>query len=92
MNTKIVLPLLILSAALITPAAANWFSNPILNINRSPGSAPSPTPAQVRQDKQPPFVLRDPGATGTVAVARTQQLPPPAPTNRQSVATAAPKR
>ncbi len=54
MNTKILLPVLLVSASLITPAAANWFSNPALGINRSIGTAPSPTPEQVRQEKHPP--------------------------------------
>ena len=95
MNTKFLLPLLLLSAAVITPASANWFSNPSLGINRNVGSAPSPTPAQVRQEKQPPFVLRDLNSTGTVAdaSAATQQATPPAPPpDTRSVAAASPAR
>jgi len=93
MNTKLLLPLLLLSAAVITPAAANWFSNPGLGINRNVGSAASPTPEQVRQEKLPPFVLRDPGAAGTVADAgAAKQSAATEPKPAQTVATAAPKR
>lgn len=35
----------------VTPAAANWFSNPYLGINRNIGSAPNPTPEQIRQER-----------------------------------------
>lgn len=34
-----------------TPALANWFSNPYLGINRNIGSAPNPTPEQIRQER-----------------------------------------
>ena len=93
MNSKLLLPLIVLSAASITPATANWFSNPALGINRHVGTAPSPTPAQVRQDKQPPFVLRDPGSLGTVADATAaKQAAPTGQRPEQTIATAAPKR
>ena len=95
MNSKLSpLPLIFLSATtIITPASANWFSNPALGINRSIGTAPSPTPAQVRQEKQPPFVLKDPGSAGTIADAgAVKQAAPTAARPAQTVATAAPKR
>ena len=41
---------LLLAAGGITPAAANWFSDPYLGINRNIGSAPNPTPEQIRQE------------------------------------------
>ena len=94
MTMKMLLPVLLLSAAVITPASANWFSNPSLGINRNVGSAPSPTPDQVRQEKQPPFVLRDQDAQ-TVAEAAKQAVPAAqrAPqSGAQNVATAAPRR
>jgi hypothetical protein len=97
MNSRIMLPLLLLSAAVITPASANWFSNPFFGINRNIGSAPSPTPEQVRQERLPPFVLKDQDSSGTVAdaSAATKQAPPPAQqpqpqSNSQNVAAAAP--
>ena len=40
--------LLLLSAVGISPAYANWFSNPHTNINLNVGSAPNPTPEQLR--------------------------------------------
>jgi hypothetical protein len=93
MNSKLLLPLIFVSAAIITPACANWFSNPSLGINRNVGSAPSPTPDQVRQEKEPPFVLRDPGAAGTVADAgAAKQAAPTEAKPAQTIATAAPKR
>src|SRR5258705_13670285 len=80
MNSKMLLVALVgLSAAIITPAGANWFSNPALGINRHVGTAPSPTPAQVRQDKRPPFVQRDTGATAVADASTANQAGPSAP-------------
>ena len=59
MKIRALVPLALLSASMIAPASANWFSNPRLGINRNIGSAPSPTPQQVRQAQQPPFVMLD---------------------------------
>ena len=42
MNMRILLAGLLLAPALITPASANWFSNPFININLNLGSAPVP--------------------------------------------------
>jgi hypothetical protein len=99
MNSKIMLPLLLLSAAVITPASANWFSNPAFGINRNIGSAPSPTPDQVRQEKLPPFVMRDQDSSGTVAdatAAATKQAAttaqPPQPQSGTQTVAAAPSR
>jgi hypothetical protein len=36
-------------AAIVTPAAANYFSNPVNNTTLNIGSAPSPTPDDLRQ-------------------------------------------
>jgi len=44
------LSLLLLSAAIcVTPASANYFANPRLGMNLNVGSAPNPTPAQLRR-------------------------------------------
>jgi len=48
MKTKTLLSLLLLSAVCATPASANWFSNSKLNTMLNIGSAPSPTPEQLR--------------------------------------------
>jgi hypothetical protein len=58
MMTRILLPVLMLSAVFVSPASANWFSNPGLGIDLNIGSAPSPTPDQVRADRQP-MLVRD---------------------------------
>jgi hypothetical protein len=58
MKTFILVPLLSLSALFVSPASANWFANPTLSINLHIGSAPSPTPDQVRADSQP-MLVRD---------------------------------
>jgi len=39
---KVIIPLLLLSAVCVTPASANWFSNPRLGFNLNVGSAPNP--------------------------------------------------
>jgi hypothetical protein len=49
---KIILSMMLLSA-IATPAFANYFSNPALGVNRNIGSAPNPTPQQVRDSHQP---------------------------------------
>jgi len=99
MSSKVMLPVLLLSAAIITPASANWFSNPSLGLMRNIGSAPSPTPEQVRSEKRPPFVMKDQDTNGTVAdaAAAAKQAPPaaqqPQPQNNtRSVAAATPAR
>jgi hypothetical protein len=52
LKTKIVMAsCCLLMAVAATPAAANWFSNPYLGINRNIGSAPNPTAEQIRQDR-----------------------------------------
>lgn len=56
MKTRFLLPLLLVSAAFITPASANWFSNPAQGINRNIGSAPNPTPADLREMRTPRLV------------------------------------
>ena len=43
-----VFPLLLMSAAAASPADANWFHNPQTNLNRNVGTAPSPTPQDLR--------------------------------------------
>jgi hypothetical protein len=42
------LPIVILAAAIAEPAAANYFSNPTTNTMLNIGSAPSPTPDDLR--------------------------------------------
>ncbi|HEY4264195.1 MAG TPA: hypothetical protein VGM72_02675 [Micropepsaceae bacterium] len=50
---KLILPLLLATAAFATPASANWFHNPYQGINRNIGSAPNPTPADIQEMRLP---------------------------------------
>ena len=47
---------LLLAPALITPASANWFSNPYVNIDLNLGSAPNPTPSDILTERIPVLV------------------------------------
>jgi hypothetical protein len=60
MKTYMLLPVLLLSAVFVSPASANWFSNPQWNINRFIGSVPNPTPDDIRSMRQP-MLVRDTG-------------------------------
>ncbi len=56
MRTKMTLSVLFLSAASATPTLANYFHNPSTNLNWNIGSAPSPTPLDIRENRQPRVV------------------------------------
>jgi hypothetical protein len=58
MNSTILRSVFVLSVMFVSPASANWFANPSIGINLQIGSAPNPTPDQVRSDKQP-MLVRD---------------------------------
>jgi hypothetical protein len=58
MKTRILLPMLLLSAVFVSPGSANWFASPKLGINLNIGSAPSPTPDDVSTGRQP-MLVRD---------------------------------
>jgi hypothetical protein len=47
---------LLFSGAIATPSFANYFHNPYLNVNRNIGSAPSPTPQDIRENRLPTLV------------------------------------
>ena len=51
----------------VTPASANWFNNPYLGITRNVGSAPNPTPDDVRQMRLPIIVHQDQNRPGLFA-------------------------
>jgi hypothetical protein len=96
MKTKLMLPLLFVSAAFIMPASANWFHNPYTGVNLNVGSAPNPTPADIREDRLP-IVTKDEGNSNTAAApAKTasaeKERPAPAQNAATSVAAAAPTR
>lgn len=50
---KLIVPVLLVTAAFATPVSANWFHNPYQGINRNIGSAPNPTPADIREMRLP---------------------------------------
>ena len=96
MKTKLIFPLLFVSAAFIMPASANWFHNPYTGVNLNVGSAPNPTPADIREDRLP-IVTKDEGNTNTAApAAKTaavdNQVKTPAQGAAATVAAAAPAR
>jgi len=77
---------LLLSGVAASPASANWFSNPAWNINLHIGSAPSPTPDDIRVGRQPMLVrdadgsiiaMIDPATGKIIATAE----PPPSAAN-----------
>ncbi|HYL76629.1 MAG TPA: hypothetical protein VEU96_20615 [Bryobacteraceae bacterium] len=73
MRARILALFLLPLAATATPATANWFSYPSLGVNLNIGSAPNPTPAQLRQERSGPiaFTKKD-KAFQTVGVASPQ--------------------
>src|SRR5215472_1744267 len=80
---KIIIPLLLASAVAVSvsPANANWFSNPRLGVNLNVGSAPNPTPTQLAQiygvQEQTTVVAEAPPPP--VVEAPPPPAPPPAP-------------
>jgi hypothetical protein len=96
MKTKLMLSLLFASAAFVMPASANWFHNPYTGVNLNVGSAPNPTPADIREDRLP-IVTKDqdnsntaPAATKTASTDNERSAPAQSPAT--SVAAAAPSR
>lgn len=70
MKIKILLPALLISVAAVTavtPASANWFHNKYLGISRNVGSAPNPTPDDVRQMRLPILVREENNRPGLFA-------------------------
>jgi hypothetical protein len=64
MKTTMALSVLFISAASATPSLANYFHNPHLNLNRNIGSAPSPTPRDIRDNRVPHAHRTVPATTG----------------------------
>ncbi len=59
MVAKSGLALLLVFGALATPAYANYFSNPYTGVTLNIGSAPNPTPADIRLDRLPAVTQDD---------------------------------
>jgi len=64
MKTTMALSVLLISAASATPSFANYFHNPHWNLNRNIGSAPSPTPRDIRENREPHARRTVPAAAG----------------------------
>ncbi|HEX5282206.1 MAG TPA: OmpA family protein [Micropepsaceae bacterium] len=81
---KAILSVLLLSAVIASPASANYFSNPQVGVNLNVGSAPNPTPSQLRLLGESRSVIAEnvvPAAPAYVAPpAETYVAPPPAET------------
>src|SRR5437588_13075138 len=76
MNKKMVLAVLLAAGAFIMPAQANYFSNPYTGVTLNIGSAPNPTPADIRVDRLPTIAEGQPAPTAPGA-----QNPQPAQPN-----------
>lgn len=63
MRMRLILPALLASVAMIPAAHANWFHNAKIGINRNIGSAPNPTPEDLREDRMPIVTENPDGAT-----------------------------
>jgi hypothetical protein len=99
MKTRLVLPVLLVAAAFVTPASANWFHNPYQGVNRNIGSAPNPTPADIRENRLPIAAQdeqADPGAVAAAAKDADKSTTPPNTTAKAGgagvVASASPSR
>jgi hypothetical protein len=100
--SKLVLPLLLATAAFATPASANWFHNPYQGINRNIGSAPNPTPADIREMRLPlvtktetpmlNYTVVEPSKDSTKTASDTPLANAPAQGSTGAVAAASPSR
>jgi len=73
MKTRITMTsLLFLSAVAATPALANYFHNPRLNMMFNVGSAPSPTPQDIREHRMPQLTDTNPSHSDDVAADTTK--------------------
>lgn len=72
MRTKTTLSVLLLLALCTTPTLANYFHNPSTNLNWNIGSAPSPTPRDVRENRQPLVTQAAPSDNAFVAEDTTK--------------------
>jgi hypothetical protein len=103
MKFRMMLPLLLVSTVFVAPASANWFHNPYENINRNVGSAPNPTPQDLREMRLPIVVkvgvpvqgytvLEPPQDVNQTASAAPQPVTPAPQGGAGVVAAASPSR
>src|SRR5947209_19901620 len=72
---KAILSVLLLSAVCASPASANYFSNPVTGTTLNIGSAPNPTPSQLRLLGESRVIV----AENAIVVPPAPPAPPPAP-------------
>jgi outer membrane protein OmpA-like peptidoglycan-associated protein len=95
--TKTIVSLLLLSAVCVTPASANYFSNPRLGVNLNVGSAPNPKPSDLRAiygytertttiAEAPAYVAPAPEPYYAPQVAQAEPAPAPLPASPPAVA------
>jgi hypothetical protein len=70
---KFAMPLLLLSAAFVTPAYANYFANPQMGVNLNIGSAPNPRPNDIRDNRMPVVEEAPAPASDITATASDKQ-------------------
>ena len=96
MNMIVVSAAIIISVVVATPSGANWFHNPHQNINRNIGSAPNPTPQDIRVNRLPIVVenkdYNRPSATGYVSSTPAEAQLSTRSTATQNMAAASPPR
>jgi hypothetical protein len=73
-----ILSILSLSAAYAPPTLANYFHNPSTNLNLNIGSASSPTPSDIRENRLPQVVHAAPSHANVVADDTTKNTDKPA--------------
>lgn len=78
-----ILAVLLVTGALATPAYANFFSNPALGISLNVGSAPNPTPAQIRAFELPIITEENTTPAPVTADAKPAQPAPVAQNQTQ---------
>jgi hypothetical protein len=78
MRFKMTLSVLFLSAACATPTLANYFNNPHTNLHLNIGSAPSPTPRDIRENRLPQWVHAPSSYANIVADDTTKNTDKPA--------------
>ena len=57
-RNKTIVSFLLVSAMFTTPAMANYFNNPVVNMKSNMGSAPNPTPGDIVQNHRLPQMTR----------------------------------
>jgi len=84
MKTTMALSVLFILAASATPGLANYFHNPHVGLNLNIGSAPSPTPRDIRENRMPQLFHKAPPATEapTKSVAAEPDAPRREASNR----------